>query len=48
MLVGAWVGYKYVALEESLRERVNEKRAILDKEPVHLGGVLTTIKEAAE
>ena len=48
MLVGAWAGYKYVALEESLTARVNEKRAALDKPPMQLGGLLDLKKWGAE
>jgi hypothetical protein len=48
MIVGTWVGYKYVSLEASLTERVNEKRAALEKPPVELGGIMTTLKKAAE
>jgi len=48
MMVGTWVGYKYVSLEISLTERVNEKRAALEKPPVELGGFMTTLKKAAE
>jgi hypothetical protein len=48
MMVGTWVGYKYVSLETSLTERVNEQRAALEKPPVELGGILTTLKKAAE
>ncbi len=48
MMVGTWVGYKYVSLEESLTARVNEKRAALDKPPVKLGGPLEILKAGTE
>lgn len=48
MIVGAWAGYKYVAMEESMLERVNEKRAQLDKPPVQLGGLLDLKKWSSE
>ncbi len=48
VVVGAWAGYKYVALEESMRARVNEKRAQLDKPPMQLGGLLDLKKWGSE
>jgi hypothetical protein len=48
MVVGAWAGYKYVALEESMTARVNERRAALDKPPMQLGGLLDLKKWGAE
>lgn len=48
MMVGAWAGYKYVSLEESMLARVNEKRAALDKPPMQLGGLLDLKKWGSE
>ena len=48
ILVGSWVGVKYVQVEEAMLERVNEKRAALDKPAVALGNVMDLKKWGAE